>query len=69
MTLANFGFLRARAQVQTMEASMWEERERSELAMEQLASQLGATQVEPNYQWGVGCHRSLYTFPVIQSNL
>ena len=37
--------IRARDQVQTMEASMWEERERSEMAMEQLASQLGATQV------------------------
>ena len=33
---------------------MWEERERSELAMEQLASQLGATQVgeDPNTRGG-----------------
>ena len=37
--------IRARDQVQVMEATMWEERERSELAIEHLASQLAATQV------------------------
>ena len=37
--------IRARDQVQAMEALMWEERERSDLAIEHLASQLNATQV------------------------
>ncbi|GAX75359.1 hypothetical protein CEUSTIGMA_g2803.t1 [Chlamydomonas eustigma] len=38
--------LRARDKVQGMEAAMWEERERSELAIEQLSSQLAATQAD-----------------------
>ena len=37
--------IHARDCVQAMEATMWEERERAEAALEHLASQLSATQV------------------------
>ena len=45
---------------------MWEERERSELAMEQLASQLGATQVGegPSTRGGGAGHAAGHTQPI-----
>ena len=46
--------IRARDLVLSMEATMWEERERAELALEQLASQLSATQVRPSMGVSLG---------------